>query len=343
MTRRLLMTADAVGGVWTYALELARALVPFGIDTTLATMGPLPTTDQIADAAAIPGLDLVTSTFALEWMEHPWDDVRAAGEWLVELESRVQPFVVHLNGFVHAALRWRAPVLVVGHSCVVSWHEAVGGDIDAAWLSAYREAVTAGIRAADCVVAPSATMLSALQRHYGPLRRAAVVENGRDPSAFRIARKAPFVLTAGRLWDRAKNVDALRRIADRLSWPLVAARGLPRHVMTSGLLRASIFALPARYEPFGLLPLEAALSRCALVLGDVASLREIWGDAALYVDPDDADALHAAIESLIADPRRLQEYAGRAHSRARRYSVDRMASRYARIYDDFAKELRCAS
>ncbi len=40
--------------------------------------------------------------------------------------------------------------------------------------------------------------------------------------------------------------------------------------------RAAIFAHPARYEPFGLSVLEAALSGCALVLGDISSLRELW-------------------------------------------------------------------
>ncbi len=80
--------------------------------------------------------------------------------------------------------------------------------------------------------------------------------------------------------------------------------------MAGWLGRASIFALPARYEPFGLLPLEAALSGCALVLGDIPSLREVWGDAAWFVPPDDRDALTAAIGSLIASPRLLQR-AGR--------------------------------
>ena len=37
---RVLMTADTVGGVWTYALELAGALAPLGVDITLATMSP---------------------------------------------------------------------------------------------------------------------------------------------------------------------------------------------------------------------------------------------------------------------------------------------------------------
>ena len=39
---RLLMTADAVGGVWTYALDLAAGLAPFGVETTLAVLGPAP-------------------------------------------------------------------------------------------------------------------------------------------------------------------------------------------------------------------------------------------------------------------------------------------------------------
>jgi glycogen synthase len=54
--------------------------------------------------------------------------------------------------------------------------------------------------------------------------------------------------------------------------------------------RASIYALPARYEPFGLSALEAALSGCALILGDIPSLREVWLEAAPYVSPDDESA-----------------------------------------------------
>src|SRR5437870_5182103 len=37
--KRILMTADTVGGVWCYATELIRALEPYGIEVLLATMG----------------------------------------------------------------------------------------------------------------------------------------------------------------------------------------------------------------------------------------------------------------------------------------------------------------
>jgi len=192
----------------------------------------------------------------------------------------------------------------------------------------------------------------ALQRHYGPLHRSLVVPNGRRADVFRPERKEPFILTAGRLWDRAKNVEALSAVAPRLPWPTavagaeaIDARGarillpgvralgrLDEAAMAGWLGRASIFALPARYEPFGLLPLEAALSGCALVLGDIPSLREVWGDTALFVPPEDDDALATAIGSLIASPRMLNSRADAARAHAATYSLDAMAGGYLAAY-----------
>src|SRR5262249_58528859 len=65
---------------------------------------------------------------------------------------------------------------------------------------------------------------------------------------------------------------------------------------------ASIYAAPARYEPFGLTILEAALSGCALVLGDIPSLRELWEDAAVFVPRDDDAALETCLRDLIRHP-----------------------------------------
>jgi glycosyltransferase involved in cell wall biosynthesis len=160
------------------------------------------------------------------------------------------------------------------------------------------------------------------------------------------------VLTAGRVWDEAKNVAAVSRVAPRLAWPVYVA-GEDRHPDSGGTAstehvhflgrlpagelarwyaRAAIFALPARYEPFGLGPLEAGLAGCALVLGDLPSLREVWGDAALYVPPDDSAALHATLAGLIADPGRRTERGRRARDHALRYSPERMAQGYLALY-----------
>jgi glycosyltransferase involved in cell wall biosynthesis len=104
--------------------------------------------------------------------------------------------------------------------------------------------------------------------------------------------------------------------------------------LSSWYSRASIYALPARYEPFGLSVLEAALSGCALVLGDIPSLREIWGDAAIFVPPDDRDAIASAINTLITDSFQRHQLAEMARMRALEFTPQRMAARYLKTYQD---------
>ncbi len=102
--------------------------------------------------------------------------------------------------------------------------------------------------------------------------------------------------------------------------------------MAQWYARAAIYALPARYEPFGLTALEAALSGCALVLADLPSLRETWGDAACFADMSDPQALRAALAALIEDEPRRAELAARARARATRFTPQRLAREYLALY-----------
>lgn len=345
---RILMTADSVGGVWTYALELARGLSACGIEVALATMGPRPKPEQRQAAAAIAGLELFESGYKLEWMEEPWDDVTAAGEWLLDLEQRLKPDLIHLNGYAHGKLPWRSPKIVVGHSCVLSWWRAVHGqDAPVEW-ERYRRVVKAGLQAADLLVAPTNAMLENLDAHYGPLPATAVIANGRRRLAPARLSKEPLILSAGRLWDAAKNVATLESVARELSWPVyvageAAATSRHSHLRLLGQLpapelegwldRASIYALPARYEPFGLAVLEAGLAGCALVLGDIPSLREVWGDAAVFVEPGDAETLASVLHELIAHPVWRAALARSAKARAARYPAEAMIENYLIAYE----------
>ena len=345
------MTVDTVGGVWTYALDLARALAPHGVEFALATMGRLPSPAQTAEAASIPNITLSPSAFALEWMPGSWADVARAGKWLLALEAGFRPDIVHLNGYAHGALPWNAPTLMVAHSCVLSWWQAVHGAHAPDEWQRYRAEVQRGLQAADLVAAPTQAMLNALTPHYGPLRRTCVLPNGRDAALFAPAAKQPLVFCAGRLWDDAKNICALAEIAPRLPWPVCVAGDaappgggalgfpgvqllgcLPPAEVARQLARAAIYALPAKYEPFGLSVLEAGLSGCALVLGDIHSLREVWGDAALYAAPNDPEALREAISRLIADAPLRREMSARALAQARTYTLERMADGYLGAY-----------
>ena len=337
---RVLLTADTVGGVWTYAVELARALpscnVQLGeepVEVVVATMGR-PLSD--AQRRQAEGLDVRDSAFALEWMDDPWEDVARAGEWLLELREEVEADVVHLGGYAHAALPWSVPVLVAAHSDVLTWHQAVRGRPAGQEWSRYAEEVQRGLAAADAIVAPTHAMLDALGRHYELPEERHVVSNGRRP--LRPRPKEPLIACAGRLWDEGKNAAAVERVAPRLEWRVEFAAGDRTPDEVEALLaRASILALPARYEPFGYTPVEAASAGAALVLGDVETLREIWGDAALFVLPDDDEALEGALRRLIRDEGLRGRLAERARERSRRYGPEAMARAYADLYAALAR------
>jgi glycogen synthase len=357
--RPILMTADPIGGVWQYALELCRELDKRDVDVVLATMGRQLERGERATVAGLPNVELCESAYKLEWMTEPERDLKAAGQWLLDLESRFQPGLIHLNQYSHGALPWKVPVLVVGHSCVYSWFEAVKGFPPGPEWQAYRQAVRLGLQGADLVTAPSRSMLASLQKHYGSFAAAEPIYNGRSAPRFAPGDKENFIFTAGRLWDEGKNIASLNSVTGKIPWPIYAAGEIRASDGTAALLgglillgrldwemlaqwfsRAAIFILPARYEPFGLSALEAALSGCALILGETESLREIWHDAAVYVRPDDPEHIRAALVKLIANPTLREDFSRRARKRAGCFTPQRMAQAYMEIYAKLLREQR---
>ena len=348
---KILMTTDTVGGVWRYVLELASALEQFDVEVVLATMGAPLSRAHFAEVKARPNLTVHESRYKLEWMPRPWHDVEQAGDWLLNIAVKTKPDVVHLNNYVYGALPWDAPVLTVGHSCVLSWWRAVHGEAAPLQWERYRERVTRGLLGVDLVIAPTKSMLSTLEYNYGRLPKSRVIPNALARGTHTATAKKPLVLAAGRLWDEAKNIQALSYAAATLAWPAVVAGDtchpdgwtaafpniqvlgeLSPDALVAWYARAAIYALPVRYEPFGLSILEAALCGCALVLGDIPSLREVWGDAAVFVPPDDHRALADAINRLIADAKARSCLAARARRRACRFMPKRMGNAYYTAY-----------
>ncbi len=351
----VLMTTDAVGGVWRYSIDLGRAFGRRGVRTTLAVMGPPPDEAQRQEANRA-GLAVLDRPYRLEWMEEPWADVERAGAWLLALERGLRPDIVHLNGYAHAALPWTRPTVVVAHSCVRTWWRAVNREAAPPRLDRYQAVVAQGLAAARMVVAPTAAKGDALAREYGLAMRPLVIPNacaeGDAPSEPIWADKEPIVLTAGRAWDHAKNIAALCAVASRIAWPIhvagsqrepegqdcplpgVRALGcLSPGELSAWFRRASIYALPARYEPFGLSVLEAARAGCALVLGEIASLRENWETAAVFVAPDDTEGLASVLQELIEDEQERLDRGKRAFASAAAFSIDRTAGEYLRVYE----------
>jgi glycosyltransferase involved in cell wall biosynthesis len=348
---RLLLVTDAVGGVWVYSHELARALRPLGVETTLAVTGPSPSPEQ-REAAA--GIRLVDTGLPLEWLDTSAAQIASAGKELARIAAREGADIVQTSSAaLLAAGAFDQPCVAVQHSCVATWWEAVKGtrlQDDFRWR---RDLTEAGLKLADAVVAPSNAFAAATTRTYGV--PALAVHNGRTPRKLRPLPQGDFVFTAARLWDAGKNVAVLDRAAAMIDAPVQAAgptRGPNGASVTldkvvtlgelsetklAGVLAAKpIFASAALYEPFGLSVLEAAQSGCALVLSDIPTHREMWGGAAAFVDPRDGAGFAEAIGQLLRDRAKRERLGNRAATRARHYSPERMARSMAQIYVSLA-------
>lgn len=352
---RLLMTTDTIGGVWTYSKDLCEGLLQAGHELLLISMGRAPSRDQLGWAnrtcANWPrGFHYLASVHKLEWMQENARCYSDSEGFLLQQIRQFQPDVLHLNQFCYGALPVSIPKLVVAHSDVVSWNECCRNSLpfEDEWFSNYHRVVARGLRAAHAVVAPTRWMLNSVVRNYGPLSQASVIPNGRMLPPYSVVAKKRQAVTTGRLWDEAKNVRLLEQLDSPM--PLLVAGdtcmegeqslsssklqvlgALSEAAVLRLFAESSIYIVASRYEPFGLAPVEAALSGCAIVANDIMSLREVWGDAAIYFSG--APELSRLLQRLSTDENLLVQAASRANGRARRrYSREKMVSKYEELY-----------
>ena len=339
--RRLLLTTDAVGGVWRYSCDLALGLRALGVECVLAVLGPGPSAGQRAEVA---GFEVVATGLALDWTAEDAGVLAGAGERLRVLAGLVGASGVHLHApALMGEGRWPVPVVVVAHSCVGTWWRAMregAPPVDFGWRIA---ATGAGLWGADAVIAPTGAHAAAVRAVYGGVA-IEVVRNGAAAGPVVGGERARAVLTAGRLWDEAKGVAVLDRVAVGLGAPVRAAgsvRGVNgaaielRHLELLGNLDragmarayggARVFASMARYEPFGLAVLEAAGAGMRLVLADIPGFRELWDGAATFVA--DEGALRGALLGALD-----AEGDGGARVRAGRYGVAAMVEGTMRVH-----------
>ena len=352
---RVLLTTDTIGGVWTFTQELARGLLLAGHQVALVSFGRRASPAQ---AAAMQALDtladgrfrFVTSNAPLEWMEA---NERAWPEGCEVLEQVIHDFcpdIIHSGQLCFGSLQVGVPVLVTAHSDVLSWAEGVLGGVaelermaSPGWLPRFRKLAAQGLAGAAALVAPTRWMAEELARHYGLTAAPEVIANGVTVPKVQGAVRKLQAVSAGRLWDQAKGLAILREV--QCAWPvLVAGDGevagaaslgeLPHEELLQLFRESAVYLSTSVYEPFGLAPLEAASCGCAVLARDLPSLREVWGDAALYFDS--AAALERVLASLAAHPQRLEGAQCRAGQRAAGYSMQAMTAQYLTLYKALA-------
>ncbi|MDR2999345.1 MAG: glycosyltransferase family 4 protein [Microbacterium sp.] len=271
-----------------------------------------------------------------------------------------RPEVLHVHCFGPNGLyalrlhrRFGTPLVVTSHG------ETLGDDTSIFARSALlRHGLRDALAAASVVTAPSEYVLTDLRDVYG-LQAGVVVPNGVDPDVVAAAPPlaTPYLLAYGRL-GRMKGFDllleAFAKVGDA-GIPLVIggdgperealieqARGL--HVRFPGRFSAEQVAgavagatavvVPSRSEAFGIVALEAWRGGAPLVMTTRGGAAEFMTDEvdALLVDPEDQDALAAALERVLGDAALRTRLAGAGRARVAEFSWATVAERYAELY-----------
>ena len=360
---RVLVTTDTFSGAWTYSRELVTGLITQGAQITLVSFGEIPLPDQTAWMQTLHGLEYHPTAFRLDWMQEGEQDFHAAQDYLCEIVHDTRPDVLHLNQLSFGALPVATPRVVTAHGDIITWWLTIHGKEPArsAWLDWYRETMIGGLRRADAVVTTTRWMGEMLRLAYEDSFAWQVIPAGRNPIYFNpFVTKEELVLAIGRLWDSGKQVSLLTQ--HKHGQPVcivgadnpIPAPALPiradvristeaheisvKGAQTESQLRSlysksTVFAATSRYEPTGLASMEAAFSRCALVANDIPVYRELWGDAALYFERNNADSLAEVLLQLDHDREMTRLYGTRAYNRAReRFTSRRMVDDCLQLY-----------
>ena len=223
-----------------------------------------------------------------------------------------------------------------------------------------------------CVVAVSEQVRRELVEAGVPSQRLRVIPNGVDTDEFAprgVSRRAlglpegKLVLFIGDIRTPRKNLDTLlRAMADvsgatlvvagstaRSPYPRLASRlGLEGRVSFLGFRRdipelmraADLFVFPSRYEACSLVLLEAAASGLPIVAAATAGGTELLTSACseLLHDPDDAVALAATLNRLLAAPAALRRMSVESRRVALANSWQTMARRYLELYRELTPQ-----
>ncbi len=101
---------------------------------------------------------------------------------------------------------------------------------------------------------------------------------------------------------------------------------------------ATVFVFPSIYEGFGLMVLEAFAAGCPVITSNVSSLPEVAGDAAVLIDPKNADELANQLNRLLNDSDLRRKISDKGRERARGFTWERSARETLRIIEGVTRQ-----
>jgi len=97
---------------------------------------------------------------------------------------------------------------------------------------------------------------------------------------------------------------------------------------------ASCLVFPSFYEGFGLPPLEAMACGCPVIVSNVASLPEVCGDAAYYVNPYDVESIAEGMYKVLTDEDLRRSLIEKGLERAKLFSWEKCAKEHLEAFEE---------
>ena len=97
---------------------------------------------------------------------------------------------------------------------------------------------------------------------------------------------------------------------------------------------AAAFVFPSLYEGFGLPPLEAMACGCPVVVSHAASLPEVCGDGAYYVDPYDVESIAEGVHRVLKDELLRSTLIGKGFERTKLFSWEKAAKEHLKVFEE---------
>lgn len=145
-----------------------------------------------------------------------------------------------------------------------------------------------------------------------------------------------LVIAGGKGWLYEKLFKRVREL--KLTDDVLFTGYVPEEDLPALYNGAALFVYPSLYEGFGLPVLEAMACGTPVVTSNSSSLPEVVGDAALLVDPKDAEGLAQAIEKVLSGSALQQELVQKGLRRAEMFSWEKTARETLKVYEEVGQD-----
>ena len=108
---------------------------------------------------------------------------------------------------------------------------------------------------------------------------------------------------------------------------------VPHNFKIDLLKQATVFVFPSFYEGFGLPPLEAMSLGCPVIASKTASLPEVCGEAAVYINPQRSESIATALEKVLGSKAKREAMIKRGYEQVKKFSWERCARETLKVYE----------